>query len=401
MMTLVKEKSRKFFQNLALVFFSLLFALIVGEILVRIFVYVPTIPSKPMPKILAHQATENLDLLYKPVPNASAEVYGAQVHYNSLGFRDKEYPLEAAPGTKRVVFLGDSVVFGLGVPAEETIPKHLERLVQQETPKTEVLNLGVAGYDSIQEVEFFKDLGVRLKPDLVIVGYTLNDAIFGSAEMGMMHDESNHQIRMTRKEWRKQFLAFLWTKSHLFAFLDFKFRLQEKCKSLRSYKDQNVWFWIQDRNKEFQDPANSPYQQLKQKVLEDGKKKGTNPENLKKMLGILGIDNDPFYSSHWNLSKKSFLELKALSKKYNFKVAVVIFPYLIDLEHYALGSAHQFLRSEFESMGFDVTDTQDLLIEARAKHGKAIELDPIHFSGLGSEIVAKYLHDNLKERKLL
>jgi hypothetical protein len=48
-------------------------------------------------------------------------------------------------GTKRVVMLGGSTVFGWDVALEETIPAVLERLLQDELPGTSVVNLGFIG----------------------------------------------------------------------------------------------------------------------------------------------------------------------------------------------------------------------------------------------------------------
>lgn len=108
-------------------------------------------------------------------PGASGEVWGGPVAINSLGLRDREYAREKPAGTRRVLVLGDSVTFGIGVPAEETFPARLEARLAPRDPPVEVLNLGVGGYDTLDEVIAFEARGLDLGPDVVVVGYCLND----------------------------------------------------------------------------------------------------------------------------------------------------------------------------------------------------------------------------------
>jgi len=49
------------------------------------------------------------------------------VHLNSDGFRDDEFRKKKEEGTTRVLLIGDSFVFGLGVGGNETIDKLLEK----------------------------------------------------------------------------------------------------------------------------------------------------------------------------------------------------------------------------------------------------------------------------------
>jgi hypothetical protein len=103
---------------------------------------------------------------------------GVPVRINSLGFRDnREYRLEKAPGTFRILVLGDSVTFGHGASFETTYPYLLEMRLQSWRPDVqwEVWNLGVPGYNTAQELAQLLELGERFAPDLVVVGFYLND----------------------------------------------------------------------------------------------------------------------------------------------------------------------------------------------------------------------------------
>src|SRR5579883_1852827 len=93
---------------------------------------------------------------------------------NSDGFRDVERSIAKPPGTTRILFLGDSVVVGNGLPGiEQTIPACLERRLRDR--RVEVLNFGQGGYCTLSEVELLRVKGVRYQPDLVAVVFVNND----------------------------------------------------------------------------------------------------------------------------------------------------------------------------------------------------------------------------------
>jgi len=72
---------------------------------------------------------------------------------------------------------------GWGVAQDMTYPGQLERMLNAKPPKGfradlhyEVLNLGVGNYNTAQEVLRLRNLGLDLDPDLIILGYFINDA---------------------------------------------------------------------------------------------------------------------------------------------------------------------------------------------------------------------------------
>jgi lysophospholipase L1-like esterase len=91
---------------------------------------------------------------------------------NADGFRDAEFAPSKAPGTTRVVALGDSFTFGAEVDDGERWTEALERL----DPAVEVLNLGVNAYGTDQEVTLYERRGARYAPDVVVLAlFTGND----------------------------------------------------------------------------------------------------------------------------------------------------------------------------------------------------------------------------------
>lgn len=142
--------------------------------------------------------SENEVLRYELQPGTRGFVWEAAVSVNALGFRDGEYERDKPAGVRRILGFGDSVTFGIGLPIEDTWPKQLERLARATDPNIEVLNLGITGYDSLQEIELVEVCGLPLSPDEVVVAHHLND-------LGRVSPASRLVERITAREsaWKR------------------------------------------------------------------------------------------------------------------------------------------------------------------------------------------------------
>ncbi len=91
--------------------------------------------------------------------------------------RDAHKPKEKPWHRYRIVSIGDSCTYGLGVKKEAPYPRVLEQLLNQKAGfhRYEVLNLGVAGYTSYLGLTQLRKLALRFRPDLVIASFGLND----------------------------------------------------------------------------------------------------------------------------------------------------------------------------------------------------------------------------------
>lgn len=169
-------RARKWLPNYGLAIFSLLLVLAVIEIALRIAGYNPfkDILDKDSRAIFI-QPSSNPQRIYEAKPLASGYGWETQISINRHGFRGRDYTLEKPPGTFRIVVIGDSITFGNRLAPEENFPAVLESLYQKAGKKVEVLNLGLGGYDTLQEVAALQDLGLQFDPDLVVLGYCIND----------------------------------------------------------------------------------------------------------------------------------------------------------------------------------------------------------------------------------
>lgn len=109
---------------------------------------------------------------------------GATLTYrvNALGLRGPETSRAKPPGVFRILGLGDSFTFGIGVHARDTFLAELgRRLAAVAGPRAfEVLNAGVMGFDTVNEVALLRARGLALQPDLVVICFFLNDAQGGA-----------------------------------------------------------------------------------------------------------------------------------------------------------------------------------------------------------------------------
>ncbi|MBI3993442.1 MAG: SGNH/GDSL hydrolase family protein [Candidatus Lambdaproteobacteria bacterium] len=96
------------------------------------------------------------------------------IRINGQGFRDDEFGPKS-PGRKRLVVLGDSVVFGAGAREEQRFTELLQAEPPAGAAPLEVLNLGVNSYTFGHYLALAEAGFLGLAPDAVLVGFTLND----------------------------------------------------------------------------------------------------------------------------------------------------------------------------------------------------------------------------------
>jgi lysophospholipase L1-like esterase len=107
---------------------------------------------------------------------------GRHVHYdfdaryttNAAGLRGGNWPIPVASAGERIVFLGDSFTFGLGVNDGETFVQVLQTADTDNT----YFNAGIAGYSTDQQLLYLSDRVASWRIDrLVLVVYLANDLL--------------------------------------------------------------------------------------------------------------------------------------------------------------------------------------------------------------------------------
>jgi lysophospholipase L1-like esterase len=150
------------------------------------------------PYMPAHEKTTNLfmkdeRLGWKLRPGATAHWGDIDVHINQRGFRGPVLPYQKPAGVARVLYLGDSVTFGYRVARwESTYPFVADSLLAVgDSLDVDTINLAVEGYSQWQQAIVLADEGDRYQPDVVVIGFVLNDVTemfyltrFGGADEG-------------------------------------------------------------------------------------------------------------------------------------------------------------------------------------------------------------------------
>jgi len=147
--------------------------------------FAPVTFRRPLPEKAGNEWSSHLHrpstlpgVPYELNPGKSAVIRGVLVSVNSLGFRGREYSVVKPPDTLRIVAMGASVAFGWTTTAEDSYPGQLETLLNARAAGTsrkyEVMNFGVGGYATRDEVAALETKALPLDPDLIIIDYHPN-----------------------------------------------------------------------------------------------------------------------------------------------------------------------------------------------------------------------------------
>ena len=101
-------------------------------------------------------------------------VYDYTYTNNSLGLRGGEIDF-GDTGKERVLVLGDSFAYGIGVNDDQVSVARLGRYLASRNPSLEVVNGGDPGVGTDYELKFYRTLGTRLRPKLVVLYFFAND----------------------------------------------------------------------------------------------------------------------------------------------------------------------------------------------------------------------------------
>jgi hypothetical protein len=134
---------------------------------------------------------QNPGLLIRNTPRGKRLIPGAKVviknHWlngrdipvriNSLGFRGDEVTAEPRPGVPRILMLGDSITWGDYVRDEETYVRQTANALESTLGyPVDVINAGVGDTGSLEQIDILEESGLRVHPDLVVLGFYLTTA---------------------------------------------------------------------------------------------------------------------------------------------------------------------------------------------------------------------------------
>lgn len=129
--------------------------------------------------------------------------WGHPVRFNSFGiegfsFRERNFDNPKKEGIFRIIVLGDSFTWGIGIPEEKRYTNILEKLLNDKfnSKKFEVLNFSVPGFSTKDEAGLLSNLKNWVQPDLIIIGFCINDPKPGP--QGDSPERRNFEVRIRK-----------------------------------------------------------------------------------------------------------------------------------------------------------------------------------------------------------
>ena len=314
------ENHKSMIINLLLFFAVIFIVLIIGELTLRIIIYDET---------SGHGASPG-----------SLKFNEKHVTLNKDGFRDFEYSLDKTKDTTRIAVIGDSFTFGMGVKnVNDTYPKVLEKELNELnlSKRFEVLNFGIPGYDSPQHLQTIKDYALKYKPDIIIIGYVLND----------LPNVEGLDVKYQKIE--LPFIGF-WLRSSSYLYYFLESRLNEILRS------------------------------------------NSQDYNYESILGRLYNS-----SANKNASKEIYKEIGQVAEDNNISIMIVTFPIIYKLDNYSFLSAHNHVKEFSNENNFLY---KDLLgdYQKYSEHDLVVNKYDAHPNELGQKIAADAIFNFLKKR---
>jgi lysophospholipase L1-like esterase len=165
-----KSRSRGVLINLSLIIISTLFALFLSEMALRLTGFSPLYVSPERDRFWKYDPI--LGWAHEPGQEGIFETpqFRTVVRINEDGLRDRPHSYERQNSKERILVLGDSFAWGYGVEESERFSQLLEKSLD-----VEVINAGVSGYSTDQELLWYRNEGIKYETDLVILALTGND----------------------------------------------------------------------------------------------------------------------------------------------------------------------------------------------------------------------------------
>jgi len=356
------QRRRRILFRLTAVLFSLLATLLVLEFFAWLFFHKqwprkPPLPTYEWIMLTGHgkRLRPNLDF------TQWFQVSNQVVHFqtNSLGIRGREISLQKPAGVTRVLVLGDSITLSAFLPEERIFTVLVEKILSAHG-KIEVINAGIGDTGMKEQILVLKDPGLKLKPDIVLVGFYLNDS---------------------RPPWGFENEYYRLSPS-----------LIEFSKTLEQYSYLYKWVWkrflvrrFMGRNLAGRWDFSKPYEQGNWR---------TDPAAYRKLIENARLDfGAAWREDSWKTIYQGMDEMKSLAEKNHFRLAVVIFPVAIQVSSDAADDfPQQKMMSYCASRNIPCLD---LLPVLRPHKNEDLYFDHCHLTALGHQLISQPISDLL------
>ena len=194
--------------NLLLLLTTISFVFFIGELLARF--RIKAWPFESEAVILPHLTTKDKNLRWR---------FSSSKGLNSLGLRNAEID-KKEDHQFRILYLGDSMVWTGETSSKklytEVIENNLNKKMKSVNKQFEIINAGIPGYTTYQELEFLKVYGLDMQPNFVILGFVFNDVYYKylhkPTQKKLLGREPEIQLHRFNTH---SFPGFLFARSHL------------------------------------------------------------------------------------------------------------------------------------------------------------------------------------------
>jgi len=157
----------------------LLITLFAIEVVFRIYIASNGTHDEQVMYLWSREEINAQDQLVKPVPYLNYIANPEHPEHNKLGYRGKDINLPKPEGVFRIVALGGSTTYSTGTSPEESYPAFLQQILRDDYGYTqvEVINGGMSGYTSWENLANFAFRVLELEPDMIIVYAAVNDVV--------------------------------------------------------------------------------------------------------------------------------------------------------------------------------------------------------------------------------
>ena len=292
-------------------------------------------------KTIAGIVESDADLIWRLKPR-----FDGPLATNELGFRDSSYKINA---DHKILLLGDSVSWGDGVEMNQSYPFLLEKMLNRNYPEKniEVINSAVPGYSTFQQLIYLKKYGLKLKPDIIIHQFCLNDIV-------------------------------------------------QRFKVLFEYGGDNIYLGIDTRNS---------IQGLQGWLINNSRSYETviryliNFQKNKQEYSVKNLSNNklsPELMEAWEITLNEINEISLIAKKENIQYLLLIAPYRFQLDDPDKTNQPQIRLKNFaKKNNLEFYDLLDPFYLNKELYGVSLFNDPSHFSVEGHILTATYLQEQI------
>jgi len=288
------------------------------------------------------------------------------IEVNADGLLGKAYPVNRTPGKYRIALLGDSFTSGEAVDPEIKFSGVWEKNLSNKIPtEVEVINFGVGGTGTWQQLQMFHIKARKYKPNLTIVAFCWCNDIennidkLKSGSMNPLLDEYEVGWYLHLQTKRKNFNKWLWNNSGLYQFTRTRYNHLEhyfKRLFLPDYMKR-----IPSETKQQKKQPHEAKQQKKQLHEAKQQKKQPLPTYAKDTVSI--FDDLFFFDSEgWDITRKLIVRLKQEVQENGGELAVVHFGGLHQYRNFPALPLKQF-DAFLESEGISHFNNFDLFLK--------------------------------------